>query len=220
MSQALVLTRSLAQSFAAPPDLTEKDFLAKGEEAWSHAKTQAEKLDAAEWYLRVEPTATGLEKLSIEKRLGEFESLADDEIWLFDLPIIEVSSADSDDPARTTRPFTIKGATYKHGRVATPPANSRSRIVISVPHGMKSIKGSIAVLEVNGRPDTPMTFIIIGDGKQIWKSKPLRDSGSISPFSASISGRKKLELIVDCPGRSWFCQAAWADVKLSGASQR
>jgi len=67
------------------------------------------------------------------------------------------------------------------------------------------------------KANSPMVFEIHGDGKQLWKSRPLQKSPELEFFRVSISGVKTLTLKVDCClgdiGCAW---AVWVEPILCG----
>src|SRR5207244_91358 len=51
------------------------------------------------------------------------------------------------------------------------------------------------------RTETPLTFMVRGDGKELWRSRPIQHAGESQDVgSLDLSGVDKLELVVDCPG--------------------
>ncbi len=68
-----------------------------------------------------------------------------------------------------------------------------------------------------GRAETfnPLTFRIVGDGKELWKSKPLQMAGASQDFRINIGAIKRLELFIDCPGDNSFGQSLWMAPRLT-----
>lgn len=65
-----------------------------------------------------------------------------------------------------------------------------------------------------GRTATALTFRVLGDGRELWKSKPLNEAGSSEPFDVSIVGVDRLELFVDCPGPYDYGHGVWLDPRV------
>lgn len=59
-------------------------------------------------------------------------------------------------------------------------------------------------------PHTPLTFEVYGDGKQLWKSKPVKRCGEPQHCkSVNVKTVKQLELRVECPGDAGYAVAVW-----------
>jgi hypothetical protein len=61
------------------------------------------------------------------------------------------------------------------------------------------LSGSVGAIDSKPKdPFSPLTFRIIGDGKELRRSNPLNKRGQSQSFMAKVSGVNKLELYVDC----------------------
>jgi hypothetical protein len=65
-----------------------------------------------------------------------------------------------------------------------------------------------------GRTATALTFRIVGDGHELWKSQPLKVTGSSEPFDVDVADVDKLELFVDCPGPHGWGHAVWLEPRV------
>ena len=70
------------------------------------------------------------------------------------------------------------------------------------------------MLPNQGDPLTPLVFIVIGDGRTLWKSKPLSKKGDHEPCSVSVKGINDLSLKIECPGRDNWALASWIEPHL------
>jgi hypothetical protein len=59
-----------------------------------------------------------------------------------------------------------------------------------------------------------LTFKVIGDGKLLWQSQPLKKGGQVEACEVSVSGLSELVLQVDCPGSADFAHAIWIEPSL------
>jgi serine/threonine protein kinase len=59
-----------------------------------------------------------------------------------------------------------------------------------------------------------LTFSVIGDGKLLWQSDPLKHGGQVEACEVSVSDVSELVLQVDCPGPSDFAHAVWIEPSL------
>jgi len=69
---------------------------------------------------------------------------------------------------------------------------------------------SVAV-DDNATPFSPLTFVVLGDGKPLWESKPVQKPRVVQDLSINVSGIEVLELRVNCPGAIDSCAAVWVD---------
>ncbi len=68
-----------------------------------------------------------------------------------------------------------------------------------------------------GGSDQPILFRIVGDGKELWKSRPIQKVKDSEKFSVDVSGVKQLELYADCPS-TWGAHSVWLDPQLFAAA--
>lgn len=75
-----------------------------------------------------------------------------------------------------------------------------------------SFIASIALNDsVGGEIPSPVTFHVVGDGKLLWKSKPVYGARQVQECVADVTGIDVLELRVECPGGNINAQAVWLD---------
>jgi formylglycine-generating enzyme required for sulfatase activity/WD40 repeat protein len=67
---------------------------------------------------------------------------------------------------------------------------------------------------------TPLLFQVLGDGKVLWESKPIKASGETQDCSANVQGVRLLELRVNCPGWFGHGNAVWLDPYLASGEAR
>jgi WD40 repeat protein len=65
-----------------------------------------------------------------------------------------------------------------------------------------------------GRVSTPLTFLVLGDGKVLWKSKPVDVARSVQDCKVDVKGIEVLELQVDCPGPAVNAHAVWLEPRI------
>jgi hypothetical protein len=65
-----------------------------------------------------------------------------------------------------------------------------------------------------GRIPTPLTFQVLGDGKVLWKSKPVDIARNVQECRVDVSGVEVLELRIVCPGSGVNAQAVWLEPRL------
>jgi hypothetical protein len=113
----------------------------------------------------------------------------------------------------------VSGARKEHGMVTHPTRAGRARVAYVLPAGVAALSGSVAINDTaapqpGGGARTPVTFRILGDGRELWKSRPVQKSGDPQAFDVRLAGCKRLELAVDCDD-PFAAHAVWIDPFLS-----
>ncbi len=164
---------------------------------------------AAYWYQSALPALSGLPKDKVASRLRKIQD--DLPAYLSDLPCAEI---------RVNGPEAIldfrtlfKGKVSPHTIWAHPPTeNSSSHRAYQLDSRFRVLRGIAGIGSGDKLPAaSPLTFRIVGDGKPLWKSKPLQQRDSSEPFNVKVAKVKKLELFVDCPGDHSYAWAIWID---------
>ena len=68
-------------------------------------------------------------------------------------------------------------------------------------------------------PLSPVTFRVVGDGKELWKSSPMQKRGESAPVSVDVRGVKELRLETSCGETNGSCHATWFMPRLTPASR-
>jgi hypothetical protein len=61
-----------------------------------------------------------------------------------------------------------------------------------------------------GMAGAPMTFSVVGDGRELWKSQPIQRPGESQPCTVDVTGVRQLEVRVYCY-RPEAAHAVWVD---------
>jgi len=73
----------------------------------------------------------------------------------------------------------------------------------------------VAIDEAVGGPLTPVTFLVLGDGKTLWTSQPVKASGQLQFCHVNVAGVEVLELRAHCPGRAEGAYAVWVEPQVT-----
>jgi hypothetical protein len=65
-----------------------------------------------------------------------------------------------------------------------------------------------------GKIPTALTFQVVGDGKVLWKSRPVDEAGKVEDCEVDVAGVEVLELRVVCPGTYVNAQAVWVEPRV------
>ncbi len=196
---------------------------------WDWAASQKPDLQAAAesrasaFYSRALPHLTGLEKVRVEKRLTEnLLSEGGKEVKLRLVDLKEVSFDGSsraftkDGTWSPNQRFLWQGKEHPDALFYPPPDHGTTTIRYDVPYRAKKLQGAVGVFEVPDKPgfwkpSVPVVFKIIGDGRTLWESPPLKEINSGTRFSVDVSRVKGVRLQMLSTGRVVFPHAAWFD---------
>jgi serine/threonine protein kinase/formylglycine-generating enzyme required for sulfatase activity len=115
-------------------------------------------------------------------------------------------------------PVVVDGAQSPHSLFTHPAPRTFASVSYDLdrPYAQFLAKVCIpAVLVLQGHPGSPLTFEIIGNGKSIWKSKPLTKKGDIQDCQIGLAGIKQLELRVNCAESNNTAWAVWLEPRLT-----
>lgn len=149
------------------------------------------------------------------------EEEGDESVFLTELKPISVNAA----PFSINSPLSSGGTTYRHSIHAHPTHwDSPARVVFDLRGRYQVLLGSVSILDGEnkeaGKPICPQSFFVIGDNRELWKSKPIRSSTEKDEFRIDVSGVHKLELCADTLGESHFgAHNVWIDPRLISRPQ-
>lgn len=133
-----------------------------------------------------------------------YEIVAQNPKWMFTTPGYSMGR---------TVPISFRNTKYSKGIGLHPSDNAPAEMRFSVDKKFDTLRGAVAIndsCQKYGKPRTSLTFVVMGDGKQLWKSKPI-DYPNSQSFDVPITGVKELTLKVECPGSAHAAQAIWLD---------
>jgi hypothetical protein len=188
-----------------------------------HKGSEKERLRARSgyWYSQAIGEVTGLSKAKVEKRLADLPaSIATPEPrapkptqFLSELKPEEV---------HLWAGFPLNGKVVvadvpsPHGLFMHPFAGGFAHVAYELPRGYRMLDGKAGMNDtVVNQSDSGLTFRIVGDGREIWKSRMLGKRSESQDFRVSIDGIKKLELFVDCPTNHGMSHAVWIEPRLT-----
>ena len=96
-----------------------------------------------------------------------------------------------------------------HALSLHPPEKGTSKVAYNATHYYHVFRGTAAIDDSAGKAASPLTFAVVGDGKTLWKSRPLQQAGDREDCTIIISGVEVLELRVYCPGKRDKAHAVW-----------
>lgn len=113
-------------------------------------------------------------------------------------------------PTATIR---VDGVAYPKGLGMHPPTETFTRVCYALGKRATSLHGAVGVAEDDGRiPPQPVRFLVLGDGKVLWRSDSIRAFKVKQDFTVDVSGVEVLELRVYAEnGNNFGSHAAWLD---------
>jgi hypothetical protein len=115
-----------------------------------------------------------------------------------------------------TQSVTVGGVKVDRGLVTHPPApRTAAQVSYDLKKRFRYFYGGVGIADSSLRSFSELTFRIVGDGKPLFKSRPLQRRGERQDFEVDVRGVSKLELFVDCPESHTMAHAVWIDPKLS-----
>lgn len=109
----------------------------------------------------------------------------------------------------------VGGKPSPFGLSAEPPSNGSSRIAFRLNGPYTKFQGSVGLNDVASESKTAVVFRIQGDGKELWKSEPVKALRAGEKFDVDVTGVRELTLLVDCPGDNFGALAEWVEPRLS-----
>lgn len=189
---------------------------------------------ALHWYRQALPQLTnGLVRTKIEKRIAEVAPPPTDDdvqpqtVYLDDEDEIDSKVANGTLGKHGWREDGKKRAQFKGVQVEhclSMHAIEQRYSYASYPlNGQyQEFQAIAAVLDNPQEPitGTPLVFRVIGDGKLLWQSQPIQQSGTGQPCRVAVHGVRQLTLRVDCPGSGRSAWSAWIEPRVTRVEPR
>jgi hypothetical protein len=121
------------------------------------------------------------------------------------------------DPGNGDRRIIVKGVLAQKGLSMHAPARGFSFARYQLRGKYTSFRSEVAANDSirvvpEGMADTPMTFFVVGDGRELWKSQPIQRLGESQPCTVDVTGVRQLELRVSCARDGQrAAHAVWVD---------
>jgi serine/threonine-protein kinase len=109
----------------------------------------------------------------------------------------------------------VNGQPSPQGLSLHPPAKGISHVVYRISKYYNVFQTGVALNDTAGQPpEKPITFLVLGDNKVLWKSQPVQKPGEVQDCAVIISGIQTLTLRVHCPGNRDHAHAVWIEPRL------
>lgn len=106
----------------------------------------------------------------------------------------------------------VNGSPASHSLSMHPPGGGTARALYHLAKRYKSFKAVVALNDTGSKePAEPVVFSLAADGKEVWKSRPLRKAGETQECAVSVKNVQRLELRATCPNGNAHCHAVWLE---------
>jgi hypothetical protein len=105
----------------------------------------------------------------------------------------------------------VGGKKYTNTLSGHPPTNGDASFKFRLGKAATEFRTQVALNDSALEPKTELTFKVLGDGKELWASKPVQAAQQVQNCSVSVAGVDVLELRVSCPGDQSYAHAVWLD---------
>ena len=195
---------------------------------------------AARWYRAAAPTLTGLTKVMVEKRLrgvvetnppqaviaaqqpqDALETGNTAQVFLADLPEKEVNIeygalGKNGDAGHDDLKVIFNGVSVQHGLAMHPLANKPVSVTYDLSEqDASAFRAAVGLADTAGsyrlEHHLVLIFRVVGDGRELWRSKPVLRAGAPEICNIDIKGVKMLSLHVDCLDDHKWAHAVWVD---------
>ena len=140
-------------------------------------------------------------------------------VWISSLdlsPITQGWGQPQADKAVTGKPLSVGGKHFERG-LGT---HAASLVRLLLKGGSEEFSAFVGVDDAAGSDHARISFRVIGDGKTLFKSGPMKLGQPAKKVEVNVKGIKMLLLIADTPEDISFAHADWADAKLLVTGER
>jgi hypothetical protein len=127
------------------------------------------------------------------------------------------------DPRYANGRIRVKGEESPHGLSLCPDSNTFAGVKYRLNKTGVTFITSAALNDTVGAPGmppgvgkipTPLTFEVWGDGKLLWRSKPVNEAGIVQECNVSVAGVEVLDLRMQCPGDCTNASGVWVEPRI------
>src|SRR5262249_38272020 len=135
--------------------------------------------------------------------------------FLADLPVVEATVGwgqfgTKGNLGYANKAITVNGAPSPNGLSMHPPRSGAARVIYALKKRYSSLVTTAAIND-DAKSRSPLTFRVLTDSREIWKSRPLKVHGESDRCAVSLVGVDRLELEVYCPGKNDNAHAVWLE---------
>ena len=108
-------------------------------------------------------------------------------------------------------PIKVKGVAAEKGLSVHPSDRAATRVAYALGGKATALAGKVGLSDPDPVAWDPVVFVVVGDGKELWRSGPIKGDTGPQSFRADVTGVKVLELRAVATGSHYGAHAAWVD---------
>jgi serine/threonine protein kinase len=112
----------------------------------------------------------------------------------------------------------VHGVVAAHGIFMHPPGDDQEGQPASLSYSLgkayQVFQTDVSFNDGPQRSELPCTFFVYGDGRLLWKSRPVSSQADAQPCLVSVEGVDILRIVVVCPGPPHGAHAVWIDPRV------
>lgn len=111
----------------------------------------------------------------------------------------------------------IEGRPSPNGIFMHPPARwgEEASLTVLLDGEYRRFHARVGLADGTPGSESPCTFRVIGDGKELWRSRPVRTPADAQNCVIDVTGVQHLELAVSCSGPSNGAHAVWIEPRVT-----
>jgi len=117
------------------------------------------------------------------------------------------------------RPIQVNGVASPNGLGTHAPHSGEACVTYDLGGAYGHFAGGVGVDDSGPSSASPLTFRIVADGREVWRSKPIVTPQQAQTFDLDVAGTHQLELCVNCPGGNVGAHAVWTEPVVTRAAQ-
>ena len=102
-------------------------------------------------------------------------------------------------PFSDTQQVRVHGDLVEHALSTHPPTQGSASVTYDLGGRFHVFTTTVGLMD-DGLAATAITFRVVGDGNELWRSQPVAGPGKLQHCTVNIADMDRLELFVDCPG--------------------
>ena len=105
--------------------------------------------------------------------------------------------------------YIVRGIASPHGLGMHPPSGGASHVEYQLGKRFRRFVGKVAINDSSNGSQSPLTFKVLGDGNELWKSRAIQAPRMPAEFHIDVTNVDILQIVVDCPGDHGAAHAVW-----------
>jgi serine/threonine protein kinase/Tol biopolymer transport system component len=113
------------------------------------------------------------------------------------------------------KPLAWRGRTPDHLLFTHPPQDAPASVTYALDSRFESLSATVGIADSSIGSNSPLTFRVLGDGRELWKSPPIQMPTDEAMFSVSVAGVRELRLEVAAAGGHTGAHTVWIEPRLT-----